>query len=156
METLEIKNHISALSSRINNQSVLTDVYAYMSNRFMENLFWDTIDLLDWESENVCDPAVAHLAKKPELIADFDKMLSRKLYDLDVKVFAEAVYGKDASVSADDFLYVRCFHVAQGQDFYESVLESPTLMKNEVFESLFSIGAEASNWQPKRQIMFSH
>lgn len=143
METIEIKNHILALISRIDSKSVLTDVYTYMSDRYTESLFWDTIALLDWESENICTPAILHLAKRPELITDFDKILSRKLYDLDGKVFAEAVYGKDTSVSADDFLYVRCFHVAQGKDFYESILDNPMIMKDEAFEPLLSIGAEA-------------
>jgi hypothetical protein len=143
MDTLEIKNHILALISRIDNQSVLSDVYTYMNDRFTENLFWDTIALLDWESADVRAPVIAYLAQKPEFITDFDKMLSRKLYDLDGKIFAEAVYGKEVPISADDFLYVRCFHVAQGKAMYESVLANPALMKDEVFESLLSIGAEA-------------
>ncbi len=143
MNTLEIKNNILALISRIDNQTVLTDVYAYMNDRFTETLFWDTIALLDWGSADVCARVIAHLAKKPELIVDFDRMLSRKLYDLDGKVFAEAVYGKDTPISTDDFLYVRCFNIAQGQVFYESVLENPALIANGVFESLLSVGAEA-------------
>jgi hypothetical protein len=140
---LEIKNNILSLISRIDNQNVLTEVYAYMNDRFTENLFWDTLALLDWENEDICAPAVVYLSKRPELIVDFDKMLSRKLYELDGKIFAEAVYGKDMPISVDDFLYVRCFQVAQGKEFYKSVLENPALMKDDVCESLLSIGAKA-------------
>jgi hypothetical protein len=143
MNTLEIKNNLLVLISRIDNQNVLTEVYEYINERFAENLFWETIALLDWESEDVCLSVVEFLAQKPDYIIAFDEILSRKLYDLDSPIFAEAVYGKNAPISVDDFLYIRCHQVAQGKEFYEKIIVNPSLMQDEVFEDLLSIGARA-------------
>ena len=46
----------------------------------------------------------------------------------------------DDYISADDFLYIRCVVVANGQEFYASVVEDPRRMPQGLeFEALLSI-----------------
>ncbi|TAH17970.1 MAG: hypothetical protein EAZ08_12270 [Cytophagales bacterium] len=46
MDTLEIKNDLLVLISRINDKDILTDIYAYMSSLLQESDvdFWDELD----------------------------------------------------------------------------------------------------------------
>ncbi|HEY9715296.1 MAG TPA: DUF4240 domain-containing protein, partial [Chroococcales cyanobacterium] len=55
----------------------------------------------------------------------FDERLAKMLYDLDTR--AHMAEAGDSSDSSDGFLYVRCYVVASGREFYESVLKDPTL-----------------------------
>lgn len=119
-----------------------------------EQAFWDIIGLLDWKQEGndeeILEPAIQYLSSLPaEAITVFDDFLSEKLYHLDAQSYAEnagenAYRGEDAPFSADDFLYARCYVVAQGKDFYYRVLENPEKMpEDQTFESLLSLAPVA-------------
>jgi Protein of unknown function (DUF4240) len=115
-----------------------------------ETQFWQIIALIDWTKELYTDilaPCVAALAKMP--IANiylFHDKLSEKLYHLDTKAHIAEYVAKDPDhfLSVDDFLYVRCAVVAEGQFYYENVLKNPSEMPFEIaFEPLLSLASDA-------------
>lgn len=119
-----------------------------------EDTFWDILAELDWSRERdhkaVLEPAIRRLGRfKEAAILTFNDFLSEKLYLLDTQSHAEntgenAYRGPDHPFSADDFLYARCYVVAQGKDFFYRVLENPEQMPNDkTFESLLRLAAEA-------------
>ena len=119
-----------------------------------EQAFWHIIGLLDWTREGndgaILEPAIQYLSNLPEeAILVLDDFLSEKLYHLDAQSCAEnagenAYRGEDAPFSADDFLYARCYVVAQGKDFYYRVLQNPEEMpEDQTFESLLSLAPAA-------------
>jgi hypothetical protein len=55
-------------------------------------------------------------------LTDLDRVVERKLYDLDREEIHEHTDGSD-----DGFLYCRGFIVAAGQQFYEAVLADPAM-----------------------------
>jgi hypothetical protein len=55
-------------------------------------------------------------------LTDLDRVLERKLYDIDREEIQEITDGSD-----DGFLYCRGFIVAMGQDFYEAVNADPSV-----------------------------
>ncbi|MFR9778028.1 DUF4240 domain-containing protein, partial [Micromonospora sp. MS34] len=57
----------------------------------------------------------------PELV-DLDRVVERKLYDIDRADIHEVTDGSD-----DGFLYARGFIVAMGRDFYQTVRANPAL-----------------------------
>ena len=74
------------------------------------------------------EKAVTRLATLPlSSIYIFADKLSEKLYSLDTKANAEA-YSKneiDNFLSVDGFLYARCAVIAEGKEYYETVLTDP-------------------------------
>ena len=58
---------------------------------------------------------------KQELLS-FDRILERKLYDIDREEIQQHTDGSD-----DGFLYARGFIVAMGQSYYESISGTPSL-----------------------------
>jgi hypothetical protein len=117
-----------------------------------EDTFWAIIVLFDWDKtgddDAVLAPAIDALASMDrEAIYKFQDILSEKLYALDTRVHCKACYAGeldpdngDDYFSADDFLYQRCVVVANGPDFYRSVLEDPTQMPQGLeFEALLSL-----------------
>jgi len=118
-----------------------------------EAQFWGLISLLDWDhtddDDAVVEPLVAALAAGPvRQIFDFADILSQKLYALDGLKFAqhigESSYKTGRYFSGDAFLYVRCCVVANGQSFYEDVLEHPVRMpKDTDFEPLLYVATDA-------------
>lgn len=73
-----------------------------------EDLFWDWINLLDWNQlpneEMVVEKLVSTLSNAPiRHIYDFYDMLSEKLYALDRAVYAVSAGRPVANVSADHF-----------------------------------------------------
>lgn len=119
-----------------------------------ENHFWELIALFDWSHEDkdddaVVEPAVARLAAGPmRHIFEFADVLSKKLYALDGRIYAEQIgqsaWSPDRYFSVDNFLYARCCVVANGQDLYEQVLHQPDLFPKDVtFETLLYIPAMA-------------
>src|SRR4051812_37685331 len=58
----------------------------------------------------------------PDELLAFDRILERKIYDLDRE--ALAAIGEDCS--ADTFVYRRGFVVAMGRRFFDAVLRDPT------------------------------
>ncbi|MEU2134586.1 DUF4240 domain-containing protein [Streptomyces sp. NPDC018352] len=55
-------------------------------------------------------------------LTDLDRVLERKLYDIDRADVQEVTDGSD-----DGFLYARGFVVALGQDFYDAVVRDPEM-----------------------------
>jgi hypothetical protein len=119
-----------------------------------ENEFWRIIGLLNWkrtgDDDAVLKPAVKELAKKPlEEIAAFEEIMSRKLYALDTMAHAKQM-GTDAYVdsksdfSVDAFLYARCCVVANGREYYDSVLSDPAEFPEDMdFEALLELASAA-------------
>ncbi|MFZ4633589.1 MAG: DUF4240 domain-containing protein [Saprospiraceae bacterium] len=118
-----------------------------------EDRFWQLIGLLDWSKEGddkaVVEPIVEILTHSSFTdIYGFHDQLSAKLFALDQQLFAtqigEDAYKPDAFFSVDNFLYARACAVANGRNFYESVLTNPTLMpKDLTFEALIHIASDA-------------
>ena len=118
-----------------------------------ENAFWEIIELLDWEqgkADEVIRPAVTHLSQlSASAIQAFQDWLSEKLYMLDGEQYAahcgeNAYRGPGHSFSADEFLYARCYVVAQGKGFFEKVLNNPEAMPKDLsFEALLRIASQA-------------
>jgi hypothetical protein len=121
-----------------------------------ESTFWDIIGLFDWDrtgdDDAVLEPALRALAAlDQDAIFTFDNILSEKLHALDTREHCRACYAGeldpddgDDYVSADDFLYARCVVVANGRDFYASVLADAAKMPQDMeFESLLSLPASA-------------
>src|SRR3954471_18124141 len=117
-----------------------------------ESTFWDTIELFDWEKtgddDAVLGPACASLALlDEEAIFKFHDILSEKLHALDTREHCRACYAGEVDpddgddyISADDFLYARCVVVANGRDFYTSVLADPKKFPQQMeFEALLSL-----------------
>ncbi|TDV41353.1 DUF4240 domain-containing protein [Actinophytocola oryzae] len=55
-------------------------------------------------------------------VSDMDRVLERKLHDIDRADIREVTDGSD-----DGFLYCRSFAVAMGRDFYEAVVTDPSV-----------------------------
>ena len=120
------------------------------SELLSETEFWQIIAQIDWTKKKYADilaSAVAMLAKMPVAnIYLFQDKLSEKLYRLDTKAHATAYTAKDPDhyLSADDFLYVRCAVIAEGQLYYENVLKNTDEMPFDIaFEPLLSLAADA-------------
>ena len=119
-----------------------------------EKEFWRIIGLLNWkrsgDDDAVPKPAVKDLARKSlEDIEAFEEILSQKLYALDTLAHARRM-GTDAYVddkhhfSVDAFLYARCCVVANGREFYESVLSDPADFPEDMdFEALLELASTA-------------
>jgi hypothetical protein len=121
-----------------------------------ESTFWDIIELFDWDKtgddDAVLDPACRALAAlEDDAIYKFDNILSEKLNALDTREHCRACYAGeldpddgDDYISADDFLYCRCVVVANGRNFYASILADPANMPQGMeFESLLLLPASA-------------
>src|SRR5262245_30561346 len=110
-----------------------------------EREFWSIIDLLDWKHEGndkrVLAPAVRALATKSKVgICQFEERIAYLLYQLDTRGHMDAT----GDGSADGFLYARCVVVANGRQFYKSVLKDPSQMPKDLeFESLLGLASSA-------------
>jgi len=117
-----------------------------------DHIFWQVISLFNWDKSGdddaVMKPAIDALAAMDcDAIFKFDDILSEKLHALDTRVHCKACYAGeldpddgDDYISADDFLYRRCVVVANGQEFYTSILEDPSRMPQDLeFEALLSM-----------------
>ena len=108
-------------------------------NSLSETFFWQVVEL----SHENYEQAVELLAQKSlSVLFEFEEILAQKLYALDRQSFAQAIYGK-RTISKDDFVYVRCFTVSQGQTYYEKVLNGEVPMLNQTFEPLLSLAEKA-------------
>lgn len=99
-----------------------------------ESDFWKIIDLATEkapEPDKIIDFLVIELMRFSESeLMDFEKILTEKLLQLDNQHLAHKIYG-DEPISADDFLYVRCWAIIQRQSFYLNFLK---LSENEVIK----------------------
>lgn len=124
-----------------------------VSDALSEADFWSLIEKLDWEkgenNQEIIQPLIKALSQlTEEKIYAFEDILSEKLYKLDAKKYAqntgENAYQKDKYFSPDSFLYARCCVVANGREFYETVLKNPAEMpKDLTFGALLRVAAEA-------------
>ncbi len=145
---------IKDLQEKYPNAEVRLDVHTDNEKLILsEDEFWKTINLIDWQQENDDDklkPLINSLQKKSiRKIYDFADLLSKYLYRLDTKKFAQQI-GIDAwkddgqYFSVDNFLYARLCVIANGEEFYNNVLNNPAKMpKNLAFEDLLYAPAEA-------------
>jgi hypothetical protein len=121
-----------------------------------ENTFWGIVELFDWDKtgddDAVLEPACQALSALEDCeIFEFEDILAEKLYALDTRAHCRACYAGeldpddgDDYISADGFLYARCVVVANGRDFYASVVADPASMPQGMeFESLLSLPAAA-------------
>ena len=112
-----------------------------------ESVFWKLIAEIDREAlreddeETAVEPLVAALAKTSEAeIKAFEDILAQRLYDLDGPAWADG----DSGQSGDGFLYVRCYVVAMGKKFYDSVQADPKKTPKDAWcESLLAITRQA-------------
>ena len=114
--------------------------------------FWRIIEKLDWSKEGdddaVVEPVVEALQVQPLAhIYRFSDILSEKLWHLDTKQHAQVFQTNtegESYLSVDDFLYARCAVVANGHDYYETVLKNPDKMPTLVtFEPLLYVAMDA-------------
>lgn len=121
-----------------------------------EYIFWEIISSFNWkklgDDDAVLKPALKRLVSMTvEDIQQFAEILAEKLYNLDGLDYAsnigtDSYINDDEFFSTDNFLYVRCVVVANGKEYYESVLADPTQMPKEVeFESILSLAYDAYN-----------
>ena len=116
-----------------------------------EEGFWSIIALLDWGrkgSQDILAPAVEALSLfSEEDIFRFDQILAEKLHALDGEIYAQPLgWGStgERHFSVDVFLYARCCAVANGRDFYEKLLNKPSMMPKEyTFEPLLYLAENA-------------
>ena len=121
-----------------------------------EDAFWEILSRLNWKKQGdddaVLEPAVATLSLMSVAdIAKFEMMMTKKLYALDTREHARAVYegetdpdDGDQYISADDFLYARCVMLVNGRKKYESVLKNPKgIAKGKEFEAVLSLARDA-------------
>lgn len=134
------------------------------SKHLTEAQFWGLMEQLDWEKQGdndaVIAPVVAKLSNLSiEAIQTFQDILSEKLYQLDGEQYARHIgknaYRENAYFSVDSFLYARCCVVANGKEFYETVLKNPNQMpKDLTFGALLRISAEAYELKTGEQFKY--
>jgi hypothetical protein len=102
-----------------------------------EQQFWMLIASIDQDAlvsqddDAALEPLLEHLRDltEPDLF-DFDEILALKLYALDGEVYAHSA--GESGKSGDGFVYMRCYVVASGREFYEDVLHNPERMPNSI------------------------
>lgn len=126
-----------------------------------EAQFWAIMELFNWrmlDSEAIIAPAIEALSQfSEEDIHRFHDILNEKLYALDGERFAQELGSnrhapnEDKHFSVDSFLYAWCCVVANGKNFYETVLNDATKMPKEfTFESLLYLPRMAWKLKTRR------
>jgi len=115
------------------------------------NEFWEIIDVINQDALEECDdeeavePIVSALAANSEnKIDQFQEHLSQVLYAIDGQKWIDEA--GESSESGDGFLYLRCYVVAKGKEFYSKVLNKPSLMpksSDQWAESLLYVASQA-------------
>jgi len=110
------------------------------------------------DDDAVLKPALKRLVSMTiDDIKLFAEIVTEKLFNLDGLLYASNIgsysyKGKNEFFSTDYFLYVRCCVVANGKDYYESVIKDPTQMPKEMdFEALLYLADEAYNKKMKTE-----
>jgi hypothetical protein len=122
-------------------------------SHFKEEDFWNVIHLVNWD-ETVAKrqilPCINELTRhSTQDIIQFEEILAEKLFLLDGKRFAPQNL---EHFSVDDFLYLRCFAVAKGKEYYYGILENNQALREEAFEPLLYIGERAYNLLTNRDL----
>lgn len=122
--------------------------------------FWSIIALLDWKKskdDDILHPAIQTLSTYSIAnIKAFEDQLSWHLHQLDGEAWAKrtgryAYKDEDHHFSVDLFLYARCYVVARGKKFYDTVRRSPQRMpKNQDFEALLEVAQSAYELKTKK------
>ena len=83
--------------------------------------------------EELVQPLIENLATLSiQEIQQFEEFLARALYNLDGDIFADNA--GESGKSDDGFLYCRCWIVANGRMYYESIVEDPEKMPKTISE----------------------
>lgn len=117
---------------------------------FSDADFWQVIGLFDWSkeaSDEIMAAAIQKLAGMPVVnIYLFADKLSEKLHQLDTRLHGEAYLKNedDDYLSVDDFLYIRCAVVAEGEVYFDKVLQNPFEFPADLsFEPLLNLPDQA-------------
>lgn len=113
-----------------------------------EAKFWQLIDGIDWKQKQdiyKLKPLIKVLKTHSNTdIFQFAERLAFLLYQLDGPTFLQALKKSELGYSADSFLYTRCFVVAKGKKFYQSVQNTPSKIPIESYlESLLYVPKQA-------------
>ncbi|MCB9445995.1 MAG: DUF4240 domain-containing protein [Ardenticatenaceae bacterium] len=131
-----------------------------------ESKFWEIITMFDWDKtgddEAVLEPAKNVLISlSNEEIFQFDEILAKKLFLLDTKQHAKNI-GVDAYrneqeyFSPDAFLYARCVVVANGKEFFESIVENPQFFPPDLeFEAILYLAQIAYEEKTGQEYQFT-
>jgi hypothetical protein len=99
--------------------------------------FWNLIDLIDIKAldnedeEQAIAPLKAALTNRTvNDLQQFEEHLAQVLFSIDGEAYFDAA--GEAAGSDDSFLYVRCYVVAKGKDFFEMVRANPTKIPNDI------------------------
>lgn len=99
--------------------------------------FWKLIELIDvaalddGNEDGAIRPLYEALVEKSEEeIFAFEEQLALQLYAIDGEVYADNA--GDSGDSDDGFLYVRCYVVAKGREFFEVVKGDPIRMPKSI------------------------
>ena len=125
---VELLDHIPELENANVIITFLDETLDYkLTDNMNEFKFWELINLINWEASNEDDVVLPIIQKLSEMsiqnIYVFEEILSEKLYRLDGKKYAENI-GDDSYTeggeyfSSDVFLYIRCYVVACGKEYY--------------------------------------
>ncbi len=113
------------------------------------DLFWDTMELCDWEKEGdddkVLKPVIQYLSKQDDrVIFEFDDLMTELLYHLDTKKLAEQCEKVEPLMSDDTFLYSRCVALINGPAYYDKVRQGrETGVWSMEFEALLYVPLKA-------------
>jgi Protein of unknown function (DUF4240) len=124
-----------------------------------DTVFWSLIDAFDWSKtgndDAVMEPAIASLADMSEsAIYAFSDILSHKLWLLDTEAHARLLIANhpEGYLSVDEFLYIRCCVVANGQSVFEDILQHPEKMPDLTFEGLLNLADLAYSRKTGREM----
>jgi len=137
----------------------------YPVSTLSEEDFWRLIGGLDWQAEGnddaVIAPVVEELAKlEIQDIFKFAEILAHKLYFLDGEDYAreigiDAYTGNKGTFAKNWFLYVRCCAVANGEEYYHSVLTNPKqIPKDTEFQALLNIAPQAYKMKTSKRFNY--
>lgn len=122
-------------------------------NILPDEQFWEVIAKIDWsfeDDEDRMQPAINFLAAKSVSdIEGFQENLAYKLYQLDTEEHAKnigewAYKDEQTHFSVDSFLYVRCCVVANGKEFFDTVITNAKEMPKDLdFEALLYLADDA-------------
>jgi hypothetical protein len=121
---------------------------------FREREFWKIVSMFDWQfvgdDKMVLNRAKLYLSKKSEsTIEAFRQELNDKLKSLEDTRFLEmmlsnTIQGDRKNITTRHFLYTRCSVIATGQKYYNSVLENPLKMAENIeFGALLNLADSA-------------
>ena len=134
---------------------------AEKSELFTDKEFWQVIETLDWSREKpdeIMLPAIKKLADMPVVnIYLFTDKLAEKLYQLDTRLHGEVYLANEGDdyLSVDDFLYIRCAVVAEGEKYFDKVKANPSEFPAELsFEPLLNLANKAYKMKTGREFEY--